>query len=566
MILSTIHSSPLSALRLEGRVLFLRTRRHSNLLSAANRIHTPLPPIPYAFALNNRSSSLRSTPIPPIWRPSLSSSFHSTPPNAGGPLVVVLASFLKASTGFELARMASRIVLTFFPILLWKNMKSRKIIKYAAIHGIPAMEEHKIKHMNRIRSRTRILTLMMLVPVVLFWATIIASLENTPLTGRTRMILLSPEEEDEIAALLAGPGWYRAVGEILAEEGSTRVIPTSDWRYQWVQDTLRRLESTIPVLAQEPELCPNWAEHGPDCNPLPPPASHPLRPRPRASEYLRWLCDCMSKGTHPPLAPRPVAGAPYSLLLIDQPNASNAFSYGFGPDGGSGIVVYSGFLDDIFAKMPIQYVTPQPARTSLWNRLFGAVFPAHPEPVPTPEQTAELAILLAHEMAHLILAHHLESLSSVTVIVPGALSLLSDVIRVLIFPVTMMFGPFVNDAVAQLGKVGSGELLKLSEACSSTNQEIEADVVSARLLAHAGFDARDAIRFWEDRAGGGELDCAKHSQPDPPESTAGGLARKIMGETHPIHELRVNSLKKELERWETERRKALTASSTSKPG
>ncbi len=57
---------------------------------------------------------------------------------------------------------------------------------------------------------------------------------------------------------------------------------------------------------------------------------------------------------------------------------------------------------------------------------------------------------------------------------------MSDIIRVLIFPVTMMFGPFVNDAVAQLGKVGSGELLKISEACNSTNQEIEADVVSAR--------------------------------------------------------------------------------------
>lgn len=297
---------------------------------------------------------------------------------------------------------------------------------------------------------------------------------------RLRMILLSPEEEDEIAARLAGPGWYRAVGEILAEEGSPKVIPTSDWRYQWVQDTLRKLEAAIPVLAQEPELCPNWTERGPDCHPLPPPASHPLRPRPRASEYLHWLCNRMSEGAHPPLAPRPVAGAPYSLLLIDKPDASNAFSYGFGPDGGSGIVVYSGFLDDIFAKMPIQYLTPEPAQMTLWNRLFGAVFPPSPQPTPTPDQTAELAILLAHEMAHLVLAHHLESLSSVTVIMPGALSLFADVIRVLIFPVTMMFGPFVNDAVAQLGKVGSGELAKISEGCTSMTQEIEADVVSAR--------------------------------------------------------------------------------------
>ena len=89
------------------------------------------------------------------------------------------------------------------------------------------------------------------------------------------MILLSPEEEDEIAARLAGPGWYRAVGDILAAEGSPRIVPTSDWRYQWVQQTLRRLEATIPVLAREPELCPHWAERvSPDSPPLPPPAEH----------------------------------------------------------------------------------------------------------------------------------------------------------------------------------------------------------------------------------------------------------------------------------------------------
>ncbi|KAK6971575.1 hypothetical protein R3P38DRAFT_3242175 [Favolaschia claudopus] len=38
-----------------------------------------------------------------------------------------------------------------------------------------------------------------------------------------------------------------------------------------------------------------------------------------------------------------------------------------------------------------------------------------------------------------------------------------------------------NDAVAQLGKVGSGELDKVGEYCTSVKQEIEADVVSARL-------------------------------------------------------------------------------------
>lgn len=300
------------------------------------------------------------------------------------------------------------------------------------------------------------------------------------------MILLSPEEEDEIAAKLAGVGWYNAVGEILAEEGSPRALPPSDWRYQWVNDTLRRLESSIPVLAREQELCPNWTEGGEDSIPLPPPAQYPLQPRPRASEYLRWLCEKMAKGDKEPMTmpSGSIPGAPYSLLVVENPESSNAFSYGFGPDGGSGIVVYSGFLDEIFAKYPAQYQEPPPAPKSFWQTLFGGLLSMSPSapthPTPTAEQTAELAILLAHEMAHLLLSHHLESLSGINVIVPGALSIAADFIRVVIFPVTMLFGPFVNDAVAGLGKVGSGEVMKISESCSSTKQEIEADVVSAR--------------------------------------------------------------------------------------
>jgi Peptidase family M48 len=293
------------------------------------------------------------------------------------------------------------------------------------------------------------------------------------------MILLSSEEEDEIASQLAGSGWFKYVGEILAREGSLKIIPSNDWRYEWVRDTLRKLETSIPVLASEPELT---TESGSNHRPQPPPAQYPLRPRPRASEYLHHYC---SKLCNNPVTPNPTTpGPPYSLLVVDKPELSNAFSYGFGPDGGSGIVVYSGFLDDIFSKMPPQYGTAPPQKQSLLSKFFGGIFSSSPSlpphPIPTEEQTAELAILLAHEMAHLILCHHLESLSSVTVIVPGTLSIASDVIRVLIFPFTMLFGPFVNDAVAQLGKVGSLELAKISEHCTNTKQEIEADVVSAR--------------------------------------------------------------------------------------
>lgn len=293
---------------------------------------------------------------------------------------------------------------------------------------------------------------------------------------------MSPEEEDEIAAQLAGPGWYTAVGEILSAEGPPKVIPNSDWRYQWVQETLRKLESVIPVLQQEQWLEPEWLERGPQENPLPPPADYPLRPRPRASEYLRAWCEMQCHRKVQP-APHAIPGPPYSLVVVDKPEASNAFSYGFGPDGGGGVVVYSGFLDDVLSRTPCTPPPPPaPSETSWFSSIFGPSRRPSSHPVPTPEQTSELAILLAHELAHLILSHHLETLSSATIIVPGVMSIVSDTIRALLFPITMIFGPFVNDAVAQLGKVGSMEISKIGEYCTSTKQEIEADVVSARLV------------------------------------------------------------------------------------
>jgi Peptidase family M48 len=300
--------------------------------------------------------------------------------------------------------------------------------------------------------------------------------------------LLSPEEEDDIATQLAGSGWYRAVGEIISKHGTPKILPPSDWRYAWIIDTLRTLEGVIPKLGDEKSLAPVWLERGDDDVPLPPPADYPLRPRPRAAEYVRQLMqNNWSAPSHV------IAGPPYSLIVVDDPNARNAFSYGFGPDGAGGIVVYSGFLDDILSKNA-QSTEPngsgsavQPAAASFWSNLFGGLFFAAPPPPaqhhPTTEQTTDLAILLAHELSHLVLSHHLETLSSMTIFVPGVLSLVSDFIRAFVFPITMLFGPFVNDAFADLGKAGSGELSKLGEYCTSMKQEIEADVVSARWVS-----------------------------------------------------------------------------------
>jgi Zn-dependent protease with chaperone function len=261
-------------------------------------------------------------------------------------------------------------------------------------------------------------------------------------------------------------------------------------------------------------------------------------------------------------APHAIPGPPYSLVVVDNPDASNAFSYGFGPDGGGGVVVYSGFLDDVLSKHGPDNSTPQatPEETSWWSYLFGSFTPSHPltsHPLPTSEQTSELAILLAHELAHLVLSHHIETISSGTIIIPLGIGIISDTIRALLFPITMLFGPFVNDAVAQIGKVGSGEISKIGEYCTSAKQEIEADVVSVRLLAHAGFDARKAVQFWVHRQNTPKTaECSVSHASCPP--TDPNLARRIMGSTHPMNELRVDKLRDELVRWELERRVAMS--------
>ncbi|KAJ7639875.1 hypothetical protein DFH06DRAFT_1053620 [Mycena polygramma] len=506
------------------------------------------------------SSILQTSSLGSLFSVPGTSAFHSTPTPRGLPMIPLLV-ILKTSAAMEVVRTAGRLVLTLVPIILLKNHKNRRQLKHAAIHGIPISEERTNTLLKRIRNRTLLFHALFLIPGFLFWSTIFASLERTPLTGRWRLIILSPEEEDEIANQLAGPGWYQAVGDILSQDGTAQLIPPSDWRYGWVRDTLRELERTIPVLINEGEACRNWSSGGHDDIPLPPPAEYPLRPRPRASEYLRMFCESMCK-RHVSPVPHSIPGPPYSLLVVDKPDASNAFSYGFGPDGGGGIVVYSGFLDEILARAPPEneevIVTSAEPDSSWWSGLVGGILgstapPPSSHPVPTASQTAELAILLSHELAHLVLSHHLETLSSATIIIPGVLSMVSDVIRVIIFPMTMLFGPFVNDAVAQLGKVGSGELEKVGEYCTSVKQEIEADVVSARLLAHAGYDARKAVTFWENRSSS-TSECASAERKDSPSSS---FVHNITGSKHPVSEVRVNSLKGELLRWETERRAEL---------
>lgn len=145
-------------------------------------------------------------------------------------------------------------------------------------------------------------------------------------------------------------------------------------------------------------------------------------------------------------------------------------------------------------------------------------------------------------------------------------------------------GPFINDALAGVGKASSGEVTRLSEYCTSQSQEIEADIVSARsepprhslphfpllplftdltpctyrLLSHAGFDPRHAVRFWEGRQETPQnAECSPTRAEGHYEDTLESLPNRWMGETHPVNVVRVQRLKAELDRWEKVRQHAL---------
>jgi hypothetical protein len=180
------------------------------------------------------------------------------------------------------------------------------------------------------------------------------------------MIMLSAEEEEEIAKELKGAGWYTSVAQILVtaspDGAMPRVIPPDDWRWNWVEQTLRRLEAAIPKLQHRAEnpgawyaswmkdhptasaanadgshtaiegiggtSTADWEIHGP----VPPPPEYPLIPRPRVAQLLHEIpisptTDGHHHGHSHHHSPHAQLGPPYSLLLVDLPE-SNALSYG----------------------------------------------------------------------------------------------------------------------------------------------------------------------------------------------------------------------------------------------
>ena len=156
--------------------------------------------------------------------------------------------------------------------------------------------------------------------------------------------------------------------------------------------------------------------------------------------------------------------------------------------------------------------------------------------LPVAENEAGLAAVMAHEVAHAIAQHGAERAlqQQLSGAVAAALSL-------------GLSGADPAQRAAVLGLFGAGAqygvLLPFGR-----DQESEADRIGLIYMARAGYDPREAVRFWERMA-------AAQAGPQPPEYVS----------THPSHERRVADLQSWMPEALAEYEKARRAQSTAAP-
>ena len=104
-----------------------------------------------------------------------------------------------------------------------------------------------------------------------------------------------PQRTRSNSGTASWPGLVPVASEILASQAKDGKVPTqiqiTDWRYKWVQSTLRHLESINPVLQDEAKLSLSWLETGPDNVQLPPPILDLISTACQVSITLVSSCD-----------------------------------------------------------------------------------------------------------------------------------------------------------------------------------------------------------------------------------------------------------------------------------
>jgi predicted Zn-dependent protease len=100
-----------------------------------------------------------------------------------------------------------------------------------------------------------------------------------------------------------------------------------------------------------------------------------------------------------------------------------------------------------------------------------------------------LATVLSHEIAHIVAGHLAEDASKRTVI--GIASIPTWPTMILATFGIMFYGPFTLVALVWSGALGGAAMW------SSRTRESEADFIGLVIMSRAGYDIRQAVKFWE---------------------------------------------------------------------
>ncbi|KAG0235437.1 hypothetical protein BGW41_000819 [Actinomortierella wolfii] len=373
----------------------------------------------------------------------LSRSFHSTRPSRmAAPLLPVVFSVLKTPMTAAVLRILSRISLTLLPL-------------------------------STRRSPRVILTLVM-IPPICFGLVIAAGLETAPNTGRWRFLFTSEEAEfelirEELPALLA-------TLRIVEDENDPRVklvrhILNNLLKHAIEPDGTTLRSFNIQDDENRDALLAQLAEDGEDGN-----ANILLRTYGYHSDQNAFV-NTLSRDGKPAMKNKrkhvqelnklKEDGKKMSVLeVLDDPNLE-------------------------FKNRPFQIFVTEDDEINACSvgppRLI-FINSGLMEFVDNDEDM--LAAVIAHEVAHVIQRHTMETHGRETIML-----FLADILRSALWTVSIPLGPWLNSWIDQ-----TTESLLHFTASGPLHQsiEVEADTVSLSLMAMAGYDPIHAVRFWEE--------------------------------------------------------------------
>lgn len=387
------------------------------------------------------------------------------PLNAGS-----LSAFDIGPALLEMPRMQASLAAPLHALIGYCHLPKGPLLPSDTLRAFARALMSLVTPLTVLGSRWSLAALLVLVPLLLAAGNTYTALEEAPFTGRKRVVALTAGEREAIEVRIAPPvgagaearrrHWIKVLGELTGQEPShdgklmgCDVIGADDWRTWWVEGVLNMVVDSVAGEAEE--------------------------------------------------------SGRFDVLVLEK-DERNAFSLGCAKEGV--IVVYSGILDAIMNASPPPSLQPSPP-SSVHSEVTASSSSSYRTALPSTSQTHSLALLLSHELAHLVLSHPLESHSRYKA-QELWWGLLGDAIVATAWPVVWLAGPWGGkEALEGLGSevaawAGRSRRWPMGCECSGRGKgeedwwtrteemEKEADEVALRLMTAAGFEPRLAAVGW----------------------------------------------------------------------